>query len=194
MQQYRSSLCPPTVCSPQKPASAVNNPQKNMAESQNSISSSSDIGNLKSNERNIAKAMAKCNDKITDVMPSEDGSSFSSFNAKTDKLESMKQTPNEHHHNVLSKQPKTIRNMMARKDEKVRETSSPMRSNRMKAGGVSIQKTNTETVSKLPKPNFGDTSLKPNLEVPTIVPSKATLNPAKRIQGSHTSKHQVHHH
>lgn len=176
VHQYRSSLCPSTARSPQKPTSAVNNPQKNMAESQNSTSSSSDIGSLMLNERNIAKAMPKCN-------------------AKTDKLESVKQTPNELHPDIVSKQPKTIRNIMAPKDEKVREASSPMRTNRMKAGGVSIQKINTETLSKLPKPNFGvTTGLKPNLEVPTIAPSKATLNSTKRIQESHTSKHQVHHH
>lgn len=86
--------------------------------------------------------------------------------------------------------------MMALKDEKVRETSSPLRSNRIKAGGVSTQKINTETEtpSKLPKPNFGVSALKPNLDVAIDAPSKATPDSAKQMQGRHTSKHQVHYH
>ena len=55
-------------------------------------------------------------------------------------------------------------------------------------------KINTETVSNLPKPNFGAYDLKPNLEVPTTAPSKTTPDSAKRMQGLHTSKHQVHYH
>ncbi|KAJ1384555.1 Serine/threonine-protein kinase, active site [Sesbania bispinosa] len=193
VHQYCSSFCPPASCFPEKPISAVHDPQKNMAGSQNSSSSSSDKGSSMSSERNIAKVVPKCGNKITEIdLPSEDGNGSSNVSTKTDEQEVMKQIHNEHHSNVVSKQPKTIKNvMMALRDEKVRETSSPMRGNRIKAGGISTQKINTETSSKLPKPNPCVSGLKPNLEVPTIAPSKATPDSAKQMQGSHTSKHQL---
>jgi NIMA (never in mitosis gene a)-related kinase len=178
-----------------------------MAERENSNSWSSDKSSLMSNERNAAKAASKGDNKITevdlasiddnesDLMPGGKGISSSNVNAKTDKQEIRKQTHIAHHSNVGSKQAKAVKNVMiAPKHEKVRETSAPMRCSLMKAGDISIQKINTETLSKLPKPDFGATGLKPNLEVPAIGPSKETLNCAKRIQGSHATKHQVHYH
>ncbi|KAK7324840.1 hypothetical protein VNO77_28715 [Canavalia gladiata] len=206
VDQYRSSLCTPTACSPEKSISAVHDPRKNMPESQNSCSSSSDKDSSMSNEKNTAKAVQKCNNKITDIDPAsieDDGSEHllpgeehdsSKVNSKEGEEQVMKQSNNEHHSNAVSKQPKTIKNIMtALKEGKVRETSSPMRGNRIKGGGagVSIPKINTETLSKLPKPNFGAHGLKPNLEAPTIAPSKATPDSSKRMQGSHTSKHQL---
>ncbi|PNY06502.1 serine/threonine-protein kinase nek5-like protein [Trifolium pratense] len=204
VHQYRSSLCPPSASSPENPISAVHVPQKNMAESENSNSWSSDKGSFNASERNAAKAPPKGDNKITEVdlasidddgsdllMPGGKGNSSSNVNAKTDKQEIRKQTHIEHHSNVGSKQVKAVKNVMiAPKHEKVRETSAPMKGSLMKPGGISIQKINTEALSKLPKPDFGVTGLKPNLEVPTIGPSKATLNCEKRIQGSHTTKHQ----
>lgn len=207
VDQYRSSFCPPTACSPEKPISAVRDPRKNMVENRNSSSSSSDKDSLMSNERNIAKAVPKCDNQTTETdlasmdddgsahLPSEEGNSSSNVNAKTDQQEVMKPSHNEHHSNVASKQPKTIENIMvALKDGKVRETSSPMRGTRIKATGVSIPKINTETLSKLPKPNFGAHGLKPNLETPTTATAKANPDSAKRFHGSHPSKHQVHCH
>ncbi|KAK2370098.1 serine/threonine-protein kinase Nek5 [Trifolium repens] len=204
VHQYRSSLCPPSASSPEKPISAVHVPRKNMAERENSNSWSSDKGSLMSNERNAAKAALKGDKKITevdlasidnngsDLMPGGKGINSSNVNAKTDKQEIRKQTHIEHPSNVGYKQRKAVKNVMiAPKHEKVRETSAPMRGSLMKAGGMSIQKINTETLSKLPKPDFGVTGLKPNLEVPPIGPSKATLNCVKQIQGSHTTKHQM---
>ncbi|XP_045804789.1 serine/threonine-protein kinase Nek5-like [Trifolium pratense] len=204
VHQYRSSLCPPSASSPEKPISSVHVPRENMAESENSNSWSSDKGSLMSSERNAAKAAPKGDNKINEVdltsiddngsdllMPGGKGNSSSNVNAKTDKQEIRKQTHIEHHSNVGSKQVKAVKNVMiAPKHEKVRETSTPMRGSLMEAGGISIQKINTETLSKLPKPDFGVTGLKPILEVPTIGPSKATLNCKKRIEGSHTTKHQ----
>jgi NIMA (never in mitosis gene a)-related kinase len=159
-----------------------------------------------SNERNAVKAIPKGDNKITEVdlasiddngsdllMPVGKGINSSNVNAKTDKQEIRKKTHIEHPSNVGSKQGIAVKNVMiAPKHEKVRETGAPMRGSLMKAGGMSIQKINTETLSKLPKPDFGATGLKPNLEVPPIGPSKATLNCVKRIQGSNTTKHQVH--
>ncbi|KAK7272251.1 hypothetical protein RJT34_28731 [Clitoria ternatea] len=195
VDQYRISFCARTASTPEKPISAVHDPRKNMPGSQNSGSSSSDRDSLMSDEKSTAKAVQKCDTKITEIdlastedddtehpVPSEEGNAFRRVDAKTDEQRS----------NVVSKQPKTIKNIMtALKNGKVRETNSPIRGNRIKGGGVSMLKINTETLSKLPKPNFGNYDLKPDVEVPTVVPSKATLDSAKRMQGSHTSKHQL---
>jgi hypothetical protein len=169
-----------------------------MAESENSNSWGGDKGSLMSNERNAVKAIPMGDNKITEVdlasiddngsdllMPVGKGINSSNVNAKTDKQEIRKKTHIEHPSNVGYKQRKAVKNVMiAPKHEKVRETSAPMRGSLMKAGGM----------SKLPKPDFGVSGLKPNLEVPPIGPSKATLNCVKQIQGSHTTKHQVHYH
>lgn len=208
VHQYCSSLCSPSASSPEKPIFAVHVPRKNMAESEKSNSSSSDKGGLMSNKRNISKAAPKGNDKTTEVdlssiddngsdliMPGRERNSSSNVNAKTDKQEVRKQTHLEHNSNVGFKQARTVKNvMMAQKHEKVKETSSPMRGSLMKAGGISTQKINTETLSKFLKSDFGVNGVKPNVEVPTLAPSKSTLHSAKRIQGSHASKHQVHCH
>lgn len=171
-----------------------------MAESQNSNSSSSDKDSLMSNEKNIATAIPKCDNKATetditsmDDDGSEEESGFINTNVKTAEQEVMKPSHNEHHSNVESKQPKTIRNiMMALKEGKVREATSPMRGNRLKPGGVPTQKISTETVSKLPKPNFTAPSVKPNLESPIVALARASPDSAKRMQASNHSKHQVH--
>lgn len=203
VDQYRSSCCTPT-CSQEKPISAVHDPPKKLPESQNSTSSSTDKDSLMANEKNTIKAVQKHDNQITEIdltsieddgsehlLPGEEGNGSNKVNAKTDAQEGIKQFDNEHHSNVASKQPKIIKNVVTTlKNGKLRETSSPIRGNRIKGGGVSVHKINTEALSKLPKPNFGACDLKPNLEVPSIAPSKATTDSAKR-KGSHTSKHQV---
>jgi NIMA (never in mitosis gene a)-related kinase 1/4/5 len=208
VHQYCSSLCSPSASSPEKPIFAVHVPRKTMAESEKSNSSCSEKGGLMSNKRNVSKAAPKGDDKITEVdlssigdkitdliMPGRERNSSSNVNAKTDKQEVRKQTHLEHKSNVGSKQARIVKNAkMGPKHEKVKEMSSPMRGSLMKAGGISTQKINTETLCKFPKSDFGVNGLKPNVEVPTLAPSKATLHSAKRIQGSHTSKHQVHYH
>lgn len=208
VDQYRSSFCTPTAGSPEKPISAVHHALKNKPGSQNRSSSSTEKDSLMSNEKNNAKALHKCDCKITEIdltsieddsseqlLPGEEGNGSSKVNAKTNEKELTKQSNNVHHSNAVSKQPKPIKNVVtALKDGKLRETSSPIRGNRIKVGGVLTHKINTETVSKLPKPNFGAYDLKPNLEMPTTAPSKTTPDSAKRMQGSNTSKHQVHYH
>ncbi|KAL2590136.1 hypothetical protein AAZX31_13G295000 [Glycine max] len=205
VDQYRSSFCTPTAGSPEKPISAVHHALKNKPGSQNRSSSSTEKDSLMSNEKNNAKALHKCDCKITEIdltsieddsseqlLPGEEGNGSSKVNAKTNEKELTKQSNNEQHSNVVSKQPKAIKTVVtALKDGKLKETSSPIRSNRIKVGGVLTHKINTETVSNLPKPNFGAYDLKPNLEVPTTAPSKTTPDSAKRMQGSNTSKHQL---
>ncbi|KAG4981088.1 hypothetical protein JHK85_035046 [Glycine max] len=206
VDQYRSSFCTPTAGSPERPISAVHHPRKNKPESQNSSSSlSPEKDSFMSSEKNTANEVKKCDRKITEIdltsieddsseqlLPEEEGNGSSRVNAKTDEKELTKQSNNVHHSNAVSKQPKPIKNVVtALKDGKLRETSSPIRGNRIKVGGVLTHKINSETVSKLPKPNFGAYDLKPNLEVPTTAPSKTTPDSAKRMQGLHTSKHQL---
>ncbi|CAJ1956203.1 unnamed protein product [Sphenostylis stenocarpa] len=205
VDQYRSSFCSPTASSPEKPISAVHYPRKNKPEGQNSSCSSTDKDSLMSNVKNTENAVQKCGNKSTEIdmtsieddgseqlQPDEEGNGSIKVNAKTVDQEVTKQSNNEHHSNVVSKQPKAIKNVVTTlKNGKLRETSSPIRGNRIKGGGVLTHKINTETLSKLPKLNFGACDLNPNLEVPTIAPSKATPDSAKRMQGSHTSKHQL---
>jgi NIMA (never in mitosis gene a)-related kinase len=194
VDQYRPSFAPQTAFSPEKPISAVNITKRHMAESQNSTSSSSDKDSLMSNDRNIATTAPRCDSKATDMDIDDDGSE--------NLQEVIKSSHNEQHSNVESKpQPRTIRNiMMALKEGRGREatspmrgreTTSPMRGSRVKAGGVSTPKVNTDVPSKLPKPTFIAPSLKPNLES-LNVPLKASPDSSKRIYGSPHSKLQVH--
>ncbi|KAI5388661.1 serine/threonine-protein kinase Nek5 [Lathyrus oleraceus] len=188
VDQYRPSFAPQTAFSPEKPLSSVNDTKKHMAESQNSTGSSSDKDSLMSIERNIATETTttlKSDSKATEIdvaLINDDGS----------EQEAIKSSHNEQCSNVESKQPKTIRNiMMALKEGRGRDATSPMRGSRVKAVGVSTQKVNTEVLSKLPKPTFISPGLKPNLESPAVPLVKATLDSAKRIQGSYHSKLQL---
>ncbi|CAK8576446.1 unnamed protein product [Lathyrus sativus] len=187
VDQYRPSFAPLTAFSPEKPLSSVKDTKKHMAESQNSTSSSSDKDSLMSIERNIATETTtlKSDSKATEIdvaLINDDGS----------EQEAIKSSHNEQCSNVESKQPKTIRNiMMALKEGRGREATSPMRGSRVKAVGVSTQKVNTEVLSKLPKPTFISPGLKLNLESPAVPLVKATPDSAKRIQGSYHSKLQL---
>ncbi|XP_014490420.1 serine/threonine-protein kinase Nek5 isoform X1 [Vigna radiata var. radiata] len=205
VDQYRSSFCTPTASSPEKPISAVHHHRKSKPEGQNSSSSSTEKDSLMSIMKDTANAVQKCDSKRTELdltsieddgseqlLPDEQGNGSIKVNAKTIDQEVTKQFNNEYHSNIVPKQPIAIKNAVTTlRNRKLRETSSPIRGNSIKGGGVLTHKINTETLSKLPKPNFGACDLKPNLEVQTIASSKATLDPAKRFQGSHTSKHQL---
>ncbi|CAI8616206.1 unnamed protein product [Vicia faba] len=187
VDQYRPSFAPLTAFSPEKPLSSVNDTKKHMAESQNSTSSSSDKDSLMSIERNIATTTPKSDDsKATEIdvaLINDDGS----------EQEAIKSSQSEQcSSNVESKQPKTIRNiMMALKEGRGRDATSPMRGSRVKTVGVSAPKVNTEILSKLPKPTIISPSLKANLESPTVPLVKATPDSAKRIQVSYHSKLQL---
>lgn len=189
VDQYRPSFAPLTAFSPEKPISSVNDTKKHMAESQNSTSSSSDKDSLMSIERNMATTLA--------IMPMSDSKAteidVALINDDGSEQEVIKSSHNEQCSNVESKQPKTIRNiMMALKEGRGRDATSPMRGSRVKAVGVSTQKVNSEVLSKLPKPTVISPGLKANLESPGVPLVKATPDSAKRIQGSYHSKLQVH--
>ncbi|XP_057749915.1 serine/threonine-protein kinase Nek5 [Arachis stenosperma] len=204
VDQYRPSFSSPTSCSPGKPISSVNYSRKNMAESQSSTSSSSDKDSLMSHERHIATSVPEHNkatetdmasiddDSSENLLATEEENGSNNVNAKATEQELTKPSYNEPCSNIESKQPKTIRSiMMALKEGKLREATSPMRGNRIKVGGVSTPKTNIETLSKLPKPNFTAPGLKPNVESPAVAHPKGSPDSVKRIQGLHPSKHQL---
>lgn len=180
-----------------------------MAESQNCSSSSSDKDSLMSNDKIISTVVQKYNNKTTEtdvtsiddedgsehILPSEEDTSSSTSNAKSDCQEVMKPSSNERQSIVESKPPKTIKNiMMALKEGKVRENGYPMRGNRIKAVGVSAQKTNADTLPKLPKSNAVAPSIKPNLESPTLTSAKTSPDPPKQMPRSHPLKSQVLYH
>lgn len=176
-----------------------------MAESQNSTSSSSDKDSLFSIEKNIPVTVSNCNIKGTHLASTddEDGSDklliteeenhLDMHSVKLDEQELMKPVHHEHVSSTeLRQQPKMIKNiMMALKEGKVRENSSPMRGNRTKAAGALSQRTNTEAMPKVPKPSVVAPGFKSHPEIHTVSPAKASSDSAKRILGSHPIKHQV---
>jgi NIMA (never in mitosis gene a)-related kinase len=206
VDQYRPSFSTQTVCSPEKPISAARNSRRNMAESQNSTSSSSDKDSLLSNEKNIPAMVSNCNNKGTDtdlasiddeagtekLLLSEEERRLNMCTVKMDEQGVIKPTHNEHISSTESRQPKTIKNiMMALKEGKVRENKSPMRGHQTKSGGALTQRTNTEALPKVPKPGAVVHGFKSNADTLTVAPAKASFDSAKRIQGSNPLKHQV---
>ncbi|KAB1227100.1 Serine/threonine-protein kinase Nek5 [Morella rubra] len=204
VDQYRPSFNP-TGCSPEKPIAAARNSRRNMAESQNSTSSSSDKDSLFSIEKNIPVTVSNCNIKGTHLASTddEDGSDklliteeenhLDMHSVKLDEQELMKPVHHEHVSSTeLRQQPKMIKNiMMALKEGKVRENSSPMRGNRTKAAGALSQRTNTEAMPKVPKPSVVAPGFKSHPEIHTVSPAKASSDSVKRILGSHPIKHQL---
>ncbi|KAF3963036.1 hypothetical protein CMV_012526 [Castanea mollissima] len=202
VDQYRPSFSALSACSPEKPISGGRNSRRNMAESQNSASSSSDKDSLLSSEKYIPEMVSNCNNKGTDtdlasiddedvsekLLLSEEEHGPNTCTVKNDEQEVMKPSHHEQQSNIESRPPKTIKHiMMALKEGKVRENSSPMRGNRTKTGAALTQRTNAEALPKVPKPSAVAPGFKSNADTP----AKASFDFAKRIQGSHSLKHQL---
>ncbi|KAF8395465.1 hypothetical protein HHK36_019411 [Tetracentron sinense] len=194
VDQYCPSTNPPTSCSTEKPISSARHVQKNMSLSQTSNSSCSDKDSLILSEKNSPELVFNCQREATqtDLASTDDGvecelpltSDEHVTNmsiVKMDEKEVMKPIHDEQRPKVESKQPKG----------KVRENSSPMRGNRSKIGGASSQKTSTEASTKVPKPSAAAPGFKSNADTPTGTPSKMNCDSMKRVQGSHTLKHQL---
>ncbi|XP_065867464.1 serine/threonine-protein kinase Nek5 isoform X2 [Euphorbia lathyris] len=203
VDQYRPSFIPST-CSPEKPVSVGRHSRRTMAESQNSNSSSSDKDSLLSSDRNVPAMISNCDHKATETdlasvddedcneqrMSNVEESSPAQFTVKMDDHRVTKPDQDEQGSNIDSKQPKTIRNiMMALKEGKARENGSPLRGNRIKAGGS--HRNYTEASPKVLKPNAFSPGVKSNADTPTVTPTKVAFDSAKRIQGSHPLKHQL---
>ncbi|GLU19121.1 hypothetical protein SLE2022_353870 [Rubroshorea leprosula] len=205
VEQYRPSFHPPATSSPEKPISTARDGRRNMAESQNSNSSSSDKDSLLSSDRNATQMVSNCNGKATDTdsvsIDDENGTKQSRPNeedspnicpVKVEEQALTKASHSEQESNVQQKQPKTIKSiMMALKEGKVRENGSPMRGNRSKTGGGLTQKNNTEASPKIPKPMAVAPVLKSSADAPTVTPSKSPLDSAKRILGPNHLKHHL---
>ncbi|XP_068337822.1 serine/threonine-protein kinase Nek5-like [Pyrus communis] len=201
VDQYRPSFSTRTVFSPEKRVSIGRESRRNMAESQNSNGSSSDKDSLRSIEKTIPEMDSHCDDKATETdlvyLEDEDGSDQllateeHGQNVCTSKVEEQQlMKPPHSESNVESRHPKTIRNiMLALREGKTRENSSPMRSNRSKVGLP--QRTNIETVSRIPKLSDFSPVIKPSPDTTTVASPKAIPDSSKRTQGSHPLKHQL---
>lgn len=164
-----------------------------MAESQSSSSSCSDRESLMSSEKSIKVVACKCDHKAIDIdLASANEEIGCQTIMDSDEHGTIRPFKDEHTTNIELKQPKTIKNiMMALKEGKVRENSSPMRGNRIKAAGVCNQRTNAEAPSKIPRLVVITPAPKGIADTPPSVPAKISPDSTKRIQGLHASKHQV---
>ncbi|KAK2640817.1 hypothetical protein Ddye_022580 [Dipteronia dyeriana] len=206
VDQYRSSFGAPAACSPEKPVSTARDARRNMAESQNSNSSTSDKDSLLSADRNISATGSNSDTKATETdlisIDDEDGSeqppSSEEENGrdvcivKMDERGAMRPSHGAQGSNVESRQPKTIKSIMiALKEGKARENGSPLRGNRTKAVGVSTQRHNMEASPKVLKPSAVVPGSKSNADTVVVTPTKLAFDSAKRIQGSNPLKHQL---
>ncbi|CAN1171182.1 Serine/threonine-protein kinase Nek5 [Linum perenne] len=208
VDQYRSSFGPP-ICSADRRLSASRANRKSMAESQSSNSSSSDRDSYLSSKRNISAAVSNCKNKGTDTdlasiddddddndaeqtTPREGENNHTVHTEKMNDRKVMKLNHEENGSNVESKQPNAIKSiMMALKEGKGRENGSPLRGARPKPVGVMTPKSNTEALSRIPKPTAVVPSMKTNADAPTAAQAKFGFESMKRIQGSNPSKHQL---
>ncbi|XP_052185719.1 serine/threonine-protein kinase Nek5-like isoform X2 [Diospyros lotus] len=206
VEHYRPSFNP-AACSPEKPLSGARDTRRNLAESQSSNSSCSDKDSLFSSDKNVVAAAFNFESKgtDTDLASTEDEVSCQQLvlsdeqhgnkirPPKMDGEELMKHVHAEQRCPVEAKQPKTVKNIiMALKEGKGRENSSPLRSNRTKAGAAGAQRNNLEASPKVPKPSPVTPGFKVNnVEEPPSVPAKPGGDSAKRSLGSHTLKHQL---
>ncbi|KAJ8750008.1 hypothetical protein K2173_013923 [Erythroxylum novogranatense] len=201
VDQDCSSVSPHTTSFPEKPISAGFESWKNMAESQNSNSSSSDRDSFHSSDRNIPPVASSCEYKATDIdlasacdeygtehpVPSEEESSGKFCRVKMDEQRTAKPYCDEPGTNVESRHPKTIKSiMMALKDAKSRENGSPVQS---KVGDVPTQ--TIKAPSKFLKSNALTPGLKSNVDTPTMSPAKLAFDSVKGVQGPYPLKHQL---
>lgn len=195
VNQYRSSSAP----SPGKPISAARETRKPMIESQNSSSSCSDKDSSVSTEKNIP-VMVYCENKATETDIASDDDVDYGNPAQNDEEncgaecvvstheQAMKSANNEPKSNSEVKQPKIIKNiLMALREGKTRENSSPMRSNR----GRAVQRANIEASPKVSKPTIVPPTVKPAADFHAVVPARISPDSAKRVHASSSLKHQL---
>ncbi|KAH7685534.1 Non-specific serine/threonine protein kinase protein [Dioscorea alata] len=217
VNQYRQPFDTSSVIRPpQKPISTSYSGPKSMSESQNSSSSSCDKDSLQSSEKNILGLVSNGDQKgiETDTTSTDDGVVSDSYciqlqlvvqqqsdsvtkprlsNAEK-RSDASKPSHIDAHTKTEPKQPKTVKNiLMSLKEQgKVRESSSPIRGTRVKAGGASNHKTHAEPSPKLPKPtSASSSSSKSNPDESSAVPAKTNGDSAKRPQPSASLKHLI---
>ncbi|KAG6415195.1 hypothetical protein SASPL_122600 [Salvia splendens] len=186
VDQYRPSYKPIAAITP-PPTGRIS--RRNMAESQSSSSSCSDRDSLVSSETNIVNRghkapemeSASVDDDVTQVMDS------SPVNAKEHVVD--EPLLEEQRNSNETKQPKTIKNIMiALKEGKNRENSSPHRSHHPRSGSGSSQRMIIEASPRVTKqPNLVNYAPKGNAEAP----AKKNADSIKRVQGTPSLKHQL---
>lgn len=200
LQLYVNMYRPSSSPSPEKPTSTVPEGRKTMAESQNSNGSGSDKDSSVSTEKNIP-VLVYCENKATETdILSDDEVDYGSPHQHDEKhcasvsgaymheQEVMKPANDEPKSTSESKQPKTIKNiLMALKEGKTRENSSPMRSSRARTS----QRANVEASPKVPKSTIVPPTVKPSGDSPMTVPARTSSDCAKRVHGSPSLKHQL---
>lgn len=191
VDQYRQSTMHKAKLSPEKPVSNVRRAQKQMVESQSSNSSGSDKESLVSGDRSNSDMAFNCENEVDSDQPMANEHITNPSTGKIDEQYGM-ELHEDPRPRAESKQPKTIKNiMMALKEEgRIRESSSPLRSNKLKVGAS--QKPSIESSPKIiPKSNTAASALKSNTETAImVIPAKTNSDSARRVQGPSPIKHQ----
>lgn len=205
VDQYRPQFSSPSANAPEKPLTSPSDGRKRMGESQSSNSSCSDRDSLLSNERNVQVMGFNFDNRTSDVdlVSIDDEPSFGQLqqhdergtemcNDVMEDGEAIKPFPDEKRRDTELRQPRTIKNiMMALKEGKARENSSPMRANRPKAGGIYTQRSNTEASPKVPRLSPVTPVSKTNTETQSPASAKTSSDPVKRPHAIHSLKHQL---
>ncbi|GAB2285606.1 hypothetical protein Dimus_020050 [Dionaea muscipula] len=205
LQPYVNQYRPLNCQSLEKRISSTREMHKNMAESQYSSGSCSDKESTISMEKSTPIMVVNCDKKATDIdIASDDEFGFdkppvseeqncsADFGGKMSEQGPTMPSNDESRCHSEAKPPKTIKNILiAIKEGKTRESSSPMRSNRGRTGGAQVQRGHVEISPKVPKPNFVPPTVKPNTESPQVAPAKTSPDPVKRNHGSSSLKHQL---
>ncbi|CAA0841336.1 Serine/threonine-protein kinase Nek5 [Striga hermonthica] len=177
IDQYR-----PVTNSPEKPLSASRESRKSMAESQSSNSSCSDRDSMVIMPNESKTANCNHHNKTTN----EDSASI---NAEDDNRDDVHEDSG--YNNRIKQQPNTLKNtVIALKEGRNRENSSPMRTHHAKNGVVNNQRIIVEASPRVAKPGpnyYGHH--KGSAEAP---PSKVNSEFVKRMQGLPSLKHQLH--
>ncbi|GAA0158068.1 non-receptor serine/threonine protein kinase [Lithospermum erythrorhizon] len=198
VEQFFPSFTNPSGNSLKKPIATRRKSWKGIVESQSSNSTYSDRDSSGSNDRNI-QGVSTCDNKatgtdtgdldyVTDDEHIQTGDVSNSNVVELDVL--LNPFSVEQQFNAEAKQPKTINNIMnALREGRVRESYSPMRSNRAKAAGVS-RSTIPQASSKVTKLGLISPGGKANVETPANVTTKAYAGSARRSPGIPPLKHQ----
>ncbi|CAA2956991.1 serine threonine- kinase Nek5 [Olea europaea subsp. europaea] len=201
VDQFRPSNCPPALG---KPLFGTRDTGKSIAEGQSSNSSSSDRDNLLSCEKNMQGVVINCGHKAKDMdLASLDDVNCGQLQLKKDQQKNYTVSTTIKHHEVMKplqeeqrssvepKQPRTIKKIIiALKEGKVQENSSPMRSNQ-KVSNLGNQKSFVEASMKITKPGLVNPGFKANAEIPPAALVKANSDSTKRIRATHSMKHQL---
>lgn len=225
VNQYRPSADPSSVIwRSEKPISTSSGNQKNMSDSQNSSISGSDMDSLHSSERNTSGFTCNSDNKMAE----SDSASTDDVGFDSNSIELQPDVADPHpphakgghgidnieaqrHANqrrrVEPKQPRTVRNVLValKEEEKVRESSSPLRGSRVKLAVCPNHRntmdppskipkptnTTTEQPSKIPKPtSTGSSSSKSSSDVSGSDVTKTNCDSAKPALPSHVLKHK----